>query len=123
VAAPQFQDPFVVQSRTAELSNPQVYQQFFYDGPIPDRCSADLSFTVGRPGWLNAVRIVTKNILAAHLVPPSTVDWLMNYLVIPLATPVYTHEGDRVRLRFDYRPGDEVHVLTGSVRAELVHKS
>jgi predicted RNA methylase len=122
VAAPQFQDPFVVQPRTVELADPQVYQQFFYDGPIPDRCTANLTFTVARPGWLNAVRIVTKNILAAQLLPPSTVDWLMNYLVIPLSKPIYTHEGDRIQISFDYRPGDEVHVLTASVRGKLVER-
>jgi predicted RNA methylase len=120
VAAPQFQDPFVAQARTVELADPQVYQQFFYDGPIPDRCTADLCFTVDRPGWLNAIRIVTKNILAAHLVPPSTVDWLMNYLVVPLVQPIYTHEGDRVRITFEYRPGDEVHILAADARGQLV---
>lgn len=117
VAAPQFQDPFATQPRTTELADPQVYQQFFYDGPMPERCSADIVFTVGRPGWLNAVRILTKNVLAAHLTPPSTVDWLMNYLVVPLPKPYYAHEGERVRIAFDYRPGDELHVLSGTVRA------
>jgi predicted RNA methylase len=122
VPVPQFQDPFAVQPRSVELADPQVYQQFFYDRETPQRCTADLTFTVARSGWLNAIRIVTKNILAAHLVPPSTVDWLMNYLVIPLATPIFTQAGDPVRISFDYRPGDELHVLTASVRVCLADR-
>jgi hypothetical protein len=111
-----------VQPRTVELADPQVYQQFFYDGPMPQTCRANLVFTAGRPGWLNAIRVITKNILAAHLLPPSTVDWLMNYLVIPLSKPIYIHEGDRIRVTFDYRPGDEVHVLTAGVEGTLVDR-
>jgi protein arginine N-methyltransferase 1 len=122
VAAPQFQDPFVLQPRTAELAEPRVFQQFYYDGPLPERCTADLEFTVSRPGWLNAVRIVTKNILAAHLVPPSTVDWLMNYLVVPIAAPVFGHEGDQIRVTFDYRPGDQIHVLAASVTGTVIDR-
>lgn len=120
VAAPHFQDAFAPQPRTTELADAQVYQQFFYDGPMPERCTADIVFNVAQPGWLNAVRLVTKNVLAAHLSPPSTVDWLMNYLIVPLPKPLYTHEADRVRITFEYRPGDELHVLTGSVRAASV---
>jgi predicted RNA methylase len=119
VALPQFQDPFTPQARSVELADPLVYQQFFYDGPIPERCTADLSFRIGRPGWLNAVRIITKNVLAGELSPPSSVDWLMDYLVVPLPEPVYAHESDRVRITFDYRPGDEVHILAGSIRSRL----
>lgn len=119
VAAPQFQDPFSVQPRTVELAGPEVYQQFYYDEDLPQRCDADLEFTVERPGWLNAVRIITKNVLAAHVAPPRTVDWLMNYLVVPLAKPVFTEEGTRVRVRFAYRPGDQIHVLAHSAEVAV----
>jgi len=117
VAAPQFQDPFSRQDRTTELAPPQVYQQFFYADALPDACSAALEFTVDRPGWINAIRIVTKNILAARLAPRDSVDWLMNYLVVPLSAPCYAGPGERVRIAFSYRPGDEIHVLADSARA------
>jgi protein arginine N-methyltransferase 1 len=120
VAAPQFQDPFSLQPRTVELADPQVYQQFFYDGALPETCAADLTFTVTHPGWLNAVRVITKNVLAATLAPPSTVDWMMNYLVVPLAEPIFTHVDDRIRVAFDYRPGDEIYALAASIRAQPV---
>jgi predicted RNA methylase len=120
VAAPQFQDPFARQDRTTELAAPQVYQQFFYDQALPDVCAADLEFTVERAGWVNAIRVVTKNILAAGLTAADRVDWLMNYLVVPLASPCFAEVGERVRLTFGYRPGDEIHALAESAR---VHRT
>jgi hypothetical protein len=71
-------------------------------------------------GWLNGIRLVTKNILAARLAPSGNIQWLMSYLVIPLRAPVLADEGDRVRVTFQYRPGDEIHVLTNSARAQIV---
>jgi protein arginine N-methyltransferase 1 len=115
VAAPQFQDPFSVQPRTVELAGPQIFQQFFYDETLPEACAADLVCEIEQAGWFNAIRVVTKNILAAHLTPPRTVDWMMNYLVVPLATPVFTEAGEHVRIRFGYRPGDQIHVLAESI--------
>jgi type I protein arginine methyltransferase len=120
VAAPQFQDPFAKQDRTIQLAAPQVYQQFFYDDELPTTCAAEMRFTADRPGWLNAIRIVTKNVLAAHLDPPGTVDWLMNYLVVPLNTAAFVGTGSEVRITFEYQPGDEIYVLADSVRAELL---
>jgi predicted RNA methylase len=122
VAAPLFQEPFTAQPRTAPLAEPAVFQQFFYSDPLPQTCEADVEFTVEESGCLNAVRLVTKNILATRLAPAGTVDWLMSYLVIPLRTPLLADQGDRVRVSFRYRPGDEIHVLTDSVRAHPVSR-
>ena len=117
VAAPLFQDAFAVQPRTVELAEPQVYQQFFYKDPLPERCTGDVTFSTVRAGRLNAVRLVTKNLLAVRLVPPGSVDWLMGYLIVPLHRPVTVDAGTEVRVTFDYRPGDEITVLTDSLRA------
>jgi predicted RNA methylase len=117
VAAPQFQDPFSVQPRTVELAPPQIYQQFFYDEQLPDECAADIVCEIERPGWVNAIRIITKNVLAAHLAPPRTVDWMMNYLVVPLVHPIFAEQGQNMRITFSYRPGDQIHVLAASAEA------
>lgn len=120
VAAPLFQDAFSVQPRTVELAAPRVFQQFFYDDPLPEICSADLEFVVERPGWLNAVRIITKNVLATRIAPPSSIDWLMGYLVVPLTAPVFAEEQTRVRVSFWYRPGDEISAMMESARAHVI---
>jgi SAM-dependent methyltransferase len=85
-----------------------------FDGPL--LCAADLEFTAERAGWVNAIRVVTKNILAARIAPPDSVDWLLNYLVVPLPSPCYAESGERIRIAFNYRPGDEIHALADSAR-------
>jgi protein arginine N-methyltransferase 1 len=120
VAAPLFQDAFAVQPRTRELAAPRVFQQFFYADPLPETCVGDVEFTVDRPGYLNAIRIVTKNLLAVRMAPPTSVDWLMNYLIVPLRNPVFADADSRVRVRFEYRPGDEITVLMDSAHATVL---
>lgn len=120
VAAPQFQDPFSVQDRTVQLAPPQIFQSFFYTQDLPERCESDLTFTAERSGWVNAVRVVTNNILAAGTSPDGPVQWRMNYLVVPLPAPLYAEPGDAVRISFSYRPGDQIDALASSVRAEPV---
>ncbi|NHC47047.1 methyltransferase domain-containing protein [Motilibacter aurantiacus] len=119
VAAPYFQDPFTPQPRSIGLAEPQVWQSFLYDGRIPAVCAADLAFTVEQPGRLNAVRMVTKNLLAIEPSTGSSIDWLMNYLVVPLPRPLDVRAGQVVRVRFSYLPGDEIPALMGSVEATL----
>jgi predicted RNA methylase len=120
VPAPQFQDAFAIQPRTLELAEPKVFQQFQYADALPDACTADLEFTVAHSGHLNAIRIVTKNLLAIRTAPPGSVDWLMGYLILPLATPVSVDDGARVRLSLEYRPGDELDATMKSAHAEVV---
>ncbi len=49
--------------------------------------------------------MITKNLLAIVPQENRSVDWLMNYLVVPLAEPVDVLPGDAIRVRLDYRAG------------------
>lgn len=120
VPAPQFQDAFALQPRTLELAEPKVFQQFYYADALPDSCRADLVFTAAHAGHLNAIRIVTKNLLAIRMSPPGSVDWLMGYLILPLATPVSVEVGTKVRLSFEYSPGDELDATMKSAHAAVL---
>jgi protein arginine N-methyltransferase 1 len=111
VAAPVFQQPDYRQPRTVEAAEPTVFQQFFYRDPLPSRCAGDLRFSATRRADVNAVRVITKNLLTTG------VDWLMNYLVVPLPEPVPAGPGDEIRVRFSYRPGDEIPALTDGLTA------
>lgn len=118
VAAPLFQDPSAVQPRTLALAPPAIFQSFFYGaGSLPSGCAADVRFTVEHGGVLNAVRMITKNLLTEE---PEPVEWLMNYLVVPLPEPVEVTAGDTVRIRFAYRPGDEIPELMSALHAEVL---
>ncbi|MDR7274935.1 methyltransferase domain-containing protein [Catenuloplanes atrovinosus] len=118
VAAPLFQDPSAAQPRTTPLAPPSIFQSFFYGaGALPAECAADARFVVQRDGELNAVRMITKNLLTEE---PAPVEWLMNYLVVPLPAPMRVTAGDTVRIRFAYRPGDEIPELMASLYAEVL---
>ncbi|WP_433079580.1 methyltransferase domain-containing protein [Dactylosporangium sp. CA-052675] len=119
VPAPVFQLPESVQPRTVEAAAPQVFQQFFYCEPLPSRCAADLTFVAERPAVVNAVRLVTKNLLTLLYEPAGSVDWTMNYLVVPVSEPVEVLTGDEVRVRFEYSPGDEIPALTDVLRVSV----
>ena len=93
-----------------------MYQQFCYSDALPDRCRGDLLFTAERTGRLNAVRFITKNLLVLTCNPPESVDWMMNYLIVPLQQPADVRAGDTVRVTFDYRPGEEISALTDTLR-------
>lgn len=123
VPVPLFQNPVECQDRTVPLAAPQVFQQFFYDDPLPTSCGADLEFVVEDQGRLDAVRMITKNLLVARPTPRGSIEWLMNYLVVPLPRPLEVACGDRVRLRFRYRPGAEITALAASVDVRLVAAS
>ncbi|WP_433209600.1 methyltransferase domain-containing protein [Dactylosporangium sp. CS-047395] len=119
VPAPVFQLPESRQPRTVEAAPPQVFQQFFWTEPLPARCAADLTFVAERPAVVNAVRLITKNLLTLTYEPSGSVDWTMNYLVVPVSEPVEVLTGDEVRVRFAYAPGDEIPALTDDLRVSV----
>jgi type I protein arginine methyltransferase len=119
VPAPVFQLPESRQPRTVEAAPPQVFQQFFWTEPLPTRCAADLTFVAERPAVVNAVRLVTKNLLTLTYEPSGSVDWTMNYLVVPVSEPGEVLTGDEVRVRFAYAPGDEIPALTDDLRVSV----
>jgi predicted RNA methylase len=119
VPTPVFQLPESIQPRTVEAAPPQVFQQFFYSEALPSRCAAELTFVAERPALVNAVRLITKNLLALTYEPSGSVDWTMNYLVVPVREPVEVLTGDEVSVRFEYSPGDEIFALTDALRVSV----
>ena len=118
-ATPIFQDPRVEQPRTIELGPPQVFQSFTYDGVLPERVAYRKPVAIERGGVFNAVRMVTKNLLAIDASSGQTADWIMSYLIVPLPTPLLVDAGDAPGVTFGYEPGDELSALTGSLQAGL----
>ncbi len=117
VPAPVFQPPESLHPRTVEVAGPQIFQHFFYRDPLPKRCSGDLTFISTREATVNAIRIITRNVLAQTLEPPGSIDWTMNYLIVALPHPIQVTAGHEFQIQFSYRPGDEIHDLTDSLRA------
>lgn len=118
-ATPIFQDARCTQPRTVELGDPALFQSFTYDGALPASCGMAAPVAITADGVLNALRFVTKNLLAIDPVTGQTADWIMGYLVVPLATPLLVHAGDAPHVSFAYRPGDELGALTSSLDVRL----
>lgn len=115
-ATPLFQDGTCHQPRTTELGPPVLFQSFTYEGDLPDAVTMDDTLPITTGGMFNALRMVTKNILAIDPVAGQTAEWVMSYLVVPLPAALLVNPGEAPHVAFAYRPGDEVHALGASLR-------
>lgn len=111
-----FQDGTAEQPRTQELGDPVVYQTLEFAGAIARRIAWTGCLTATRSGSLNAVRFITKTVLAILPAERRSVDWLMNYLIVPLATAVEVRPGERVEVAFDYAFGGPLNSLRPTAR-------
>jgi len=111
-----FQAGTVEQPRTEELGDPLVYQTVEFAKTIPQRIAWTGRLTLTRSGSLNALRFITKNVLAILPAQRRSVDWLMNYLIVPLETAVEVSEGDTVEIAFDYVFGGALNSLKPTAR-------
>lgn len=110
-----FQLPFPEQPRTVDLAAPAVYQLACYSEPLPVDCSWEGEIALERGGLLNALRFITKNVIAVDEAARHTVDWFNQYLIVPLDEPLEVEAGQRVAIRFAYRPGDRIAALRPGV--------
>lgn len=110
-----FQLPFSEQPRTVDLAAPAVYQLACYSEPLPADCSWEGEIALERGGRLNALRFITKNVIAVDEAARHTVDWFSQYLIVPLDEPLEVEAGQRVAIRFAYRPGDRIAALRPGV--------
>ncbi|MBY0575114.1 MAG: methyltransferase domain-containing protein [Gallionellaceae bacterium] len=108
---PFFQQPTAQQPRTEDLGNPVAYQLSCYDGVLPATCSWQGAITIERSGQLNALRFITKNLLAIDEAKQRTIDWFSQYLVVPLPEPLMVEAGQQVTVSFAYQPGDPISAL------------
>ncbi len=100
-----FQDPGVMQSKTEELAAPAVYQMLAYDETLPAVCTWKGTMPITQSGTLNALRFITKNILAIVVGKQQTIDWHSQYLIVPLPQALHVRAGDQIQLRFSYEAG------------------
>jgi type I protein arginine methyltransferase len=115
---PLFQDPLAVQESTRDLGSPAAWSTIDYAGDFPESCAWDGLLPVTGSGSLNALRFITKNILAVVIARGRTIDWHNHYLVVPLSAPVPVKAGDRLRVRFAYQFGAPLADLVASLQVE-----
>lgn len=117
-----FQDPCSIQQRSKSLGNPEVFQLLSYAEPFSQTCNCDAEIIIAENGQLNALRLITKNILAINMLTYSTVDWHTQYIIFPLATPLMVSKGDHISVRFSYQGGATLSALPGSLEVCLINK-
>lgn len=105
---------------TVDLAQPAVYSLLDFTLDTPMDIAWDGTVVIERGGVVNTLRFITKNILAMVMERGSTIDWLNRYMTFPLRTPLSVEAGDTLRIRFRYRAGDFLSVLTDALEVEVV---
>jgi len=111
-----FQDGSAAQPRSTELGDPVVYQTMEFADPIAAGISWTGRLTIAQAGSLNAIRFITKNVLAILPTERRSIEWLMNYLVVPLPEAIDVRPGDSVEVTFEYAFGGPLQSLRPTVR-------
>jgi protein arginine N-methyltransferase 1 len=109
--------------RTIELAEPAIYSTLDFAYPTGLDVRWEGEFRIVRQGTVNALRFVTRNILAVVQQPPGTIDWLNHYMALPLAEPVRVMADDVLRVGFAYRAGGSIPSLQATLRAAVVNES
>jgi predicted RNA methylase len=115
-----FQEPAATHEKTQTLAAPEVFQMFSYEDEIPQTCAWDGELQIVTDGQLNALRVITKNILAIMLAEKRTADWFNQYLVVPLFEPIQVSAGDKIAVQFEYAGGSSFDALTNSLTVNRV---
>ena len=112
---PLFYDPQVIQNETQVLGDPHNYQMFIYHQDVPNEFAWQGSLTMTTPGTVNALRFITKNVLAIVVAENRTIDWFSQYLVVPISEPIVVQKGDQIHVRFAYQAGASIEALSESI--------
>lgn len=115
---PIFQAPSIEQATTQGLGDPVAYSTIEYDRPHPDLVAWQGSLVINRDGHLNAVRFITKNVLAVVVSEQQAVPWWNQYLVLPLAQPCNVIAGDKLNVSLNYSLGGSIEELTAGIQVE-----
>ncbi len=117
---PIFQAPSIEQSGTVGLGDPVAYSTIEYDRPHPDIIAWQGSLAINRSGELNALRFITKNVLAVVISEQQAIPWWNQYLVLPLAQPFAVQVGDMLNVSLNYTFGGSIEELTAGMQVQPI---
>lgn len=113
---PMFQSPVSVQLRTIELSELSAYSSLAYGHTIPQRFEFHETMRPLEDGYLNAIRLMTQNVLAIDEGNQEAVTWANQHLVLPIKNPINVTAGISIEVNFAYGEGDSVESFAGSLQ-------
>ncbi|TLS65696.1 methyltransferase domain-containing protein [Mariprofundus erugo] len=110
-----FEDPGLLSGRYRSLGAVTPYCILEYQADFPTRLSYDGPLTMTESGRFNALRFVTKSLLAINLKTGDSIDWMNLNLVLPIKKPLDVSAGERFHVRFSYEAGGEIQSLKNSI--------
>ena len=117
----QFQQSEVDLGRSVELAPPAVYSILDFEQPNALSIAWQGEFRIERDGVVNALRFITKNVLALLPQEGTTIDWFNHYMLIPLERPARLTAGDVLQVAFKYRTGGSIGSLQASIGLDLAN--
>ena len=112
----QFQDPYYLTPRTEPLGDPVVYHQLMYDQPYPLDCKWDGVIQMNAAGKFNALRVITKSILAILPETQEMIDWSNQFLIHPLGKNIEVEAGQTFEVSIDYASGASLNAFKPIVK-------
>jgi len=118
----QFQETSVIWPGTVELGQPAVYSVIDFSQQVDNVFAWEGAIMVEKGGLFNAMRFITKNVLAIVQEQSTTIDWLNHYMTLPLANPLQVEAGDMLHVAFQYRAGGSIPSLQASIQAQVINQ-
>ena len=110
-----FEDPGSLSKRYLSMGDAKAYAILEYQADNDKELSFDGLLSMNEKGCFNALRFITKNILAMNLEQGSTIDWMNMNLILPIKQPVNAEAGDQFQVSFKYDAGGEISSLISSI--------
>ncbi|MFM9971917.1 MAG: methyltransferase domain-containing protein [Burkholderiales bacterium] len=112
----QFQETSMQRPKTVSMADPVVYAMLDFSVAVAPEISWCGTLRVKRAGTVNALRFITKNILAVVKESGSTINWLNHYMVLPLDAPALLRKGEEIDIAFEYRAGAQIPSLQSALQ-------
>ncbi|MEB0134831.1 methyltransferase domain-containing protein [Actimicrobium sp. CCC2.4] len=104
---------------TLEMAGPQVYSTMDFQTDVDPEIRWCGDFMMAHSGTVTSLRFITKNILAVLVDQQTTIDWLNNFMILPLDAPVEVLAGDVLQVSFNYRAGGSLPSLQLTMTASV----
>jgi predicted RNA methylase len=117
---PVFQDPSQENEASICLAEPAVTHSVIFSEQFSTTIAWDGEVPITRHGSINAIRFITRSILAVRLEEGDTVDWYLQHMLLPLEEPVSVRAGGHVRIAFSYETGAPLKALAATLRVSAI---
>lgn len=114
---PSFHAPTQTEPRTKEIAPLATYQTVDYGQAIPAQLNACESFSATASGVVNAIRLVTQNVLTVDVESQVAVTWPNQCLILPVDRPFVCSEGEVVDVTMDYEAGGAIESICYEARS------